>query len=436
MKIQRGPATVIRDVFSPCESLIYVAYVRTKLGRPGKTVDLKVRRPASISVLAIFERKIWRIIMSFCYTPSLSECGFFLLPKNHGGQLEDLAEQYNVAPNKIIDFSVNVNPLGLPDSLVKILQENIAFLSRYPDPESRFLCRKLAHTLGLLPEQILVGNGCSELIYLLGRFFQPVNTLIVQPTFSEYEHSILIAGGHVKHYLLSPETDFQCRLDPLIQEASKMQMLFLCNPNNPTGHLMSGYDIIKLAVALPQSLVIVDESFLDFVEDADSYSVIKKASLYPNLIVLRSMTKIFAIPGLRLGYLVANSDLVKHLNRVKEPWTVNYLAQIAGEHLIDLDDYIRRTRDLIRAEKTFLFNELSQFKWLSPYPTDANFFLVQIKHSDITAGILNEKLIHQGIYVRDCSNFVGLNGQFFRIAIKKHLENEKLIASLQEIGEY
>lgn len=371
--------------------------------------------------------------MSLYWASQLSNREAFLLPGEHGGQLEDLAEQYGIEPEQITDFSVNVNPLGLPNSLVKLLQESMPSLSRYPDSESRRFRRKLARHLNLSAEQIIVGNGCSELIYLLSRCFQPEYALIVQPTFSEYERSILLSGGQVESYLLSPETHFQCSLDLLIQEASKVQMLFLCNPNNPTGRILSGSEIIRLVDALPQTLVVVDEAFIDFISDVDFHSVITAVSSRPNLIALRSMTKLFAIPGLRLGYLAAHPELVERLTVVKEPWTVNSLAQIAGEHLLDQNDYVRQTRDLIRSEREFLFAELSRFDWLLPYPTSANFFLVQIRRPGLTVPMLNEELIPRGLYVRDCTNFVGLDQRFFRIAVRKRWENQKLLASLREI---
>ncbi len=371
--------------------------------------------------------------MLLYWASQLSKRGAFLMPGGHGGQLEDLAEQYGIIPKQLIDFSVNVNPLGLPDSLREVLQEGIASLSRYPDPESRRFRRKLARHFNLSVGQILVGNGCSELIYLVNRCFQPEHALIVQPTFSEYQRAALLAGGQAEHYPLSPESGFQCDLARLIQKASDTQILFLCNPNNPTGHLLPRTEILRIAKALPQTLIVVDEAFMDFVVDADFHSVVAGIFSYPNLIVLRSMTKLFAIPGLRLGYLVAHPALVEHLTWVKEPWTVNSLAQLAGEHLLDQDDYIRRTRDLICRERQFLFEELSGFEWLMPYPATANFLLVQIKRPDLTAVMLNDKLVHRGLYFRDCSNFVGLNESFFRIAIRKRSDNRQLLAALREI---
>jgi threonine-phosphate decarboxylase len=227
-------------------------------------------------------------------------------------------------------------------------------------------------------------------------------------------------------------------IDRLIADAIETEILFICNPNNPTGQLFQKSQIIALTTTLPKTLIVVDEAFLDFTEPEhrdEPYhnSVCREVINFPNLIVLRSMTKLFAIPGLRLGYLVAHQNLVECLNQYKEPWTVNIFAQIAGEMLLDETDYVRKTQELVKTERKFLFNQLKQFSWLTPFPSAANFLLIRIERKDLPATILREKLMKRGILIRNCSNFVGLDEQFFRIAVKKHAENLKLISALQDL---
>ena len=365
--------------------------------------------------------------------------------EKHGGELETIAEQYRIDVNSLIDFSVNVNPLGPPASLLDAIKKGVDFLHRYPDSSSRRMRRKLANYLNLSSDNIIIGNGATELIYLISRYFkEEVHTpdvVIVAPTFSDYQRSVSLVGGQVRHHLLSSETYFQLNIDRLIADAMEVEhpdedganIVFICTPNNPTGQLFQKSQIIILATTLPKTIIVVDEAFLDFTDEPHHNSVCRDVINFPNLIVLRSMTKLFAIPGLRLGYLVAHQDQVECLNQYKEPWTVNIFAQIAGEMLLDETDYVRKTRILVKAEREFLFNQLKQLSWLTPFPSTANFLLVRIEGKDLHATILKEKLIKKGILIRNYSNFVGLNESFFRIAVKKRDENLKLISALKAI---
>ena len=376
--------------------------------------------------------------------------------EKHGGELETIAEQYGIDVNSLIDFSVNVNPLGPPASLLDAIKKGVDFLHRYPDSSSHRMRRKLANYLNLSSDNIIIGNGATELIYLISRYFkEEVHTpkvVIVAPTFSDYQRSISLVGGQVQHHLLSPEMcslrsptaspyGFQLNLDRLIADAMEVEhpdgdgadILFICTPNNPTGQLFQKSQIIALTTTLPKTIIVVDEAFLDFTDAPHHNSVCRDVINFPNLIMLRSMTKLFAIPGLRLGYLVAHQDQVECLNQYKEPWTVNIFAQIAGEMLLDETDYVRKTRKLVKAEREFLFNQLKQLSWLTPFPSTANFLLVRIEGKDLHATILKEKLIKKGILIRNCSNFVGLDESFFRIAVKKRDENLKLISALKAL---
>ena len=249
----------------------------------------------------------------------------------HGGRLEDLSEQYEIAPEKIIDFSVNVNPMGPPKSLIEVLQDKLSLITRYPDTESRYLRRKLADHMDLSYENIIIGNGSNELIYLFFRAYPESRVLIVHPTYSEYGRGAKAAGSDVREFILRWHDGFHLDIELLIQTARKYEFVFLCNPNNPIGNLVKKEAILKLVSSTPQTMFIIDEAFIDFVADRSEYQLASDIVNFPNLIVLRSTTKFFAIPGLRLGYLAADTRTVKKMKQFREPWSVNVLAQLAGE---------------------------------------------------------------------------------------------------------
>lgn len=352
----------------------------------------------------------------------------------HGGRIEDLSEKYKIAPEKIIDFSVNLNPMGPPESVTELLKNRLSIIGRYPDTESRCIRSKLADRMGLVNENIIVGNGSNELIYLFFRAYAKSSVLIVHPTYSEYEKGAKIGGAKVSEFILKWQDGFSFDIEKLIQTADKYDFVLLCNPNNPTGHLIKKEMIIELLSSAPQTSFIVDEAFIDFVDDRIEYEMTRHIMQFHNLIVLRSMTKFFAIPGLRLGYLVADARIIERLNQIREPWSVNVLAQLAGEYLLDQNDYVRKTLQLIREERAFLIKELSQWEWLYVYPSEVNFLLIRIEAKKLDSTKLSEILMGDGIAIRDCSNFVGLDNRFFRIAIKSHSDNQKLVELLRNIG--
>lgn len=358
----------------------------------------------------------------------------FSMNIKHGGRLEDLSEQYKIASDNIIDFSVNVNPLGPPESVIEMLKDRLSMINRYPDTESRYLRRKLADYVGLSYENIIVGNGSNELIYLLFRAYPESQVLIVNPTYSEYGRGANVGGSMVTEFILKWQNGFNLDIEYLIQIACRYNFVFLCNPNNPTGNMVKKEALFKLVSSAPHTTFIIDEAFMDFVHNRSEYQLISNIMDYPNLIVLRSMTKFFAVPGLRLGYLAAESKIIERLNQIREPWSVNILAQLLGEHLLDQENYTKRTLDLIREESSFLTNELSKLFWLHVYPSEANFLLIRITTEKLDSLRLSEILMDDGIAIRDCSNFVGLDDRFFRIAIRKRPENQKIVDLLKKIG--
>jgi len=208
-------------------------------------------------------------------------------------------------------------------------------------------------------------------------------------------------------------------------------MIFLCNPNNPTGQLTRKEDIIELVNDNPNRLIVIDEAFMDFVEDNEKYSVIREAPLFDNLIVVRSLTKFYGFPGLRLGYLVSNESIINKLMRYKEPWTVNTIAQVAGMAAINDEEFAANTREYVSREKSFLYEGLTKINGIQPSQPTVNFILVRIEDDRIELSDIQNHLLQNSILIRNCSNFVGLDENYFRVAVKTREDNLKLLNALK-----
>jgi len=340
----------------------------------------------------------------------------------HGGNIYEIKRRYK---REIIDFSANINPLGLPQRIKSKLCKNLQYILHYPDIKAESLMDKVAKYWSSKKENILVGNGSTDLLYLLIHTYKPKKVCIPCPTFSEYERASRCMGAKVDFLKLQEDKNFKFQS----LRSAKVEALFLCNPNNPTGNLIfEDRDFIE---KLPIGLIIIDEAFMDFLPDEKKYTLIWKAQENKKIIVLRTFTKFFALPGLRLGYLVAHKDIIDKLKRRQVPWCVNSFAQLAGELILDEKEYIEKTRQFIERERRFLFTELTKIRELKPYPSVTNFLLVKIKKKKLTSSLLKTRLIQEGILIRDCKNFRELNNKFIRIAVCRHNENLKLIEALK-----
>lgn len=345
------------------------------------------------------------------------------LKAGHGGP-------YSIKnPNpQTLDFSSNVNPLGFPGMVKKSL--NPAKVSIYPDHDSTKLKQKLSKYLKIPTSRIMVGNGATEIIYDFCRAtIAKSKVLIVVPTFSEYESASRLCGAKPQFFI---SMNLQADLERFIQKIPKNGLVFLCNPNNPTGklvpkHIMS--QIIKSAKA-KSATVFVDECFMELAM-SQNQSVINLVPKFENLFVLRSLTKSFGLAGLRLGYGVGNKALVSVLDRIKIPWSVNGLAQEAGIAALDDRAFLAKTQQLIKKESKFLIDSISGIDGFSCYDTDTNFILIKTRQP---AKTLQKKLLCQNILVRDCSNFRGLDNHHIRIAVRTHKENQRLVSALEHIS--
>ena len=343
----------------------------------------------------------------------------------HGG--------YRGGRKDVLDFSININPLGMPEGLRKRLEAALDDLGRYPEITGETARNKIAEDIGAAPENVILGNGAIELIYLFARGVHPERALIPVPTFNEYRRALSMNGcGEVCELTLSPEDDFALDPERLIRLAEKChpEAVYLCNPTNPIGRLYSKAFIKELMDRMdPEIIWFIDESFIEF-------SGIETCLEYVNhsdrrLFLLRSLTKFFGVPGLRIGYGVGSAGLIRAMEAYKEPWTINTLALEAAMCIYDDKAYMKRTRDYIQTERQRVFDALSGLPGLQVYPSGADFHLYKVEGR--RAQTLQKELLEQHINIRTCEDFAGLETQFFRAAIKRHEDNDRLIAALNNI---
>jgi threonine-phosphate decarboxylase len=357
--------------------------------------------------------------------------------KTHGGNIYEIAKRHGLDPTKIIDFSASINPLGLsPKARKKIVREGLSAILHYPDPDSSELRGALAQFHGVGEDQVLAGAGSTEFIYTIPRLLKIRRPLIVTPAFSEYENALESSGESCQIYFFeSKEGDgFELNVEGLMLALTQgYDALYLCNPNNPTGILTDKKDLLRILARTEREKVwfILDEAFIDFLPEE---SLMNEARATSRLIILRSLTKFFALPGLRAGYLVSNPEVSQNFCRYREPWTVNALAQMAAVESLKDQVHITRTKKWVDQERKNLIRELRGIPGFIPYPSAANYLLVQLHPSlNLTAADLRKKLIPQGILIRDCNSFHHLGPYFFRIAVRSRKENQALLRTLRQV---
>jgi threonine-phosphate decarboxylase len=345
----------------------------------------------------------------------------------HGGDVYQLARTLGLDLSQLLDFSANINPLGFPPGILGAIQAALPEIVHYPDRRGQKLRQELAAYHGLGKAQILVGNGSTELIYLMARALSPRKALIVAPAFSEYEQALEAAQAPVA-FQVTAEADNFTLSGPLDSQGA--DLVFLANPASPSGALLAPGLLLETVAQLEATGVylLLDEAFVDFVEEA---SLKEQLAQFPHLMLLRSFTKFFAIPGLRLGYLLAAPELIRRLAAVQEPWSVNTLAQAAGRACLQDRDYLARSRVLIRQEREFLLAGLQSLPGLQPFPSEVNYLLVKITRPDWTAASLRTALLSEKLVIRDASNFRGLEARFFRLAVRRREENQRLLEALR-----
>lgn len=351
---------------------------------------------------------------------------------DHGGNIFTVARALDVTPGQILDFSASINPLGMSPMVRSALICSLDELIHYPDTSHNELKEALAAYHGLSPSNFTMSNGSTELIYSLPAMLRGKKALVVSPSFSEYVRALHQQHWEAQHFVLSPEDNFFIDTEKLERALDgSFDALFICNPGNPNGTLYPQRVIEKIFTLCLSAgtFLVIDEAFMDFCEEA---SVKKMIVTSNNAVVLRSMTKFFGIPGLRLGYAISNTAIAERLDSMGGPWSVNTLALASGAAALKDVQFNLDTLEFIQQERRTLFELLTQFSQLKLYPSDVNYLLVEIK-GDMTARELKERLLPYGIMIRDCASFVGLSNRFFRIAVRTGDENKRLVECLRSI---
>jgi threonine-phosphate decarboxylase len=342
-------------------------------------------------------------------------------PVLHGGPYS-IEKPYSA----IVDFSSNVNPLGAPQSVYKILKK--AKISQYPDHNSNILKKAIARHLGVSKEMIVVGNGASEIIYNFARATVERGTpvLIPVPTFGEYEAASRMCGGKLEFFKTENLRD---DISEFVKRIPRNGVVFVCNPNNPSGLFLELDEILRIVRAAKKmgTYLFLDECFVEMMWDGGS--AIPYVKSFENLFVLRSLTKSFGLAGLRIGYGVGSKRISSILNSIKIPWSVNGVAQEAAITALSEKRFLARTQTLIRQESEFLKESLSSME-LKYSDSRTNFILIRTK---IPSRILKQKLLRKKILVRDCSTFRGMGKNYIRIAVRTRRENEMLVRALESV---
>ena len=353
----------------------------------------------------------------------------------HGGNLREAQDKYGIYGKKIIDFSASINPLGLPTGVKRLIIKNINSILNYPDSYNRLLVSVLSEKHKISKENILIGNGSNELIYLLINSLLPKKVLIPSPSFSEYKKASLAAGSDCLFSDLLDGGKNEFSLKNILNYLDKsIGLIFISNPHNPIGNLWSKEELKYLIERCQRTntIILIDEAFMPFVTDEKKYSVVDLIKSNDNLFVLRSMTKIYAIPGLRLGYLLGHRGIISRMISKQPNWQINSIAQSIGPLLLRDDKYLAKSKFIVSKLKDIFYFQLKEFKWIEPFYPSVNYIFCRLKNSLISSKELRDYLIrNHNILIRDCSNFRGLDQNFIRVAVKNSRENLKLIKCLK-----
>ncbi|MDW8002849.1 MAG: threonine-phosphate decarboxylase CobD [Deltaproteobacteria bacterium] len=334
---------------------------------------------------------------------------------DHGGYIKGY--------ENVIDFSSNVNPLPIPKRVERLLKKSIERMRYYPDPFCEELKEAVCRELNLPADMVLFGNGSTEIIYLITRVFKPKKVLIFEPTFSEYKKASLLEGASVSKLYLNSRFELETT------SHEEVDMLFLCHPNNPTGNFVIERN--EMIFDFKAGYYVVDEAFIDFVDEKEKYSFLSFLNGRERLIILRTFTKFFPLAGLRIGYVLSKSDTIERLKRFQPPWTVNAFAMIALKAFLLEREFQEKTLKVLKSERLYLARKLKELGF-EVYPSLTNFLLIRLKDGQ-SSTLVKEELLKKGILVRDCSNFEGLGDRFIRVCVKTRSENRKLIQALSSL---
>ena len=352
----------------------------------------------------------------------------------HGGNIYAVAQQLGCRPEEIVDMSSNINPLGMPPGLEEYLHTHLHRIGALPEPDAAGAKRQMAELLGVARHRIMAGNGTTHFIYAACPALDVQKALIVGPTYSDYADACRMHRVPADHFLACTEDAFVVDLGLLDKTAGGYDVVFICNPNNPTGHLIPHLRLKALCEAHPETHFIIDESYLPFATDGDMHTMI--SSLPKNASVLWSVSKIFGVPGLRAGFLIAHQETISRFERFMQPWSLNALAQAAveflGTEITTVRDFIGTTRRFVKAEQRKFRDAIVSGGSLVPYPSEASYLLMALP-KDLDAHEVYSRLAKRRILIRNCHNFHGLSDRYIRVALKGPEANRQAVSCLLEL---
>lgn len=361
------------------------------------------------------------------------------LMHQHGGDLDAIQRLYGIPREEIIDFSGNINPLGFPRAVEKALAENLHIISTYPDKRYTALREAIGRYTGALAEHIVVGNGSTELISTFIQTIHARRVIILGPAYSEYEREVSLSGGDFLYFPLKETDGFRLDLPALLEALTPdIGMFIACNPNNPTGTAIRTDEMRQILAHCKANgaAVMIDETYIEFSDILPEICSIPLAEEFDNLFVIRGTSKFFAAPGLRLGYGVSsNRAFLERLTANQDPWSVNSLAAFAGERMFRETPFHQETISLVSGERKKAFQELSGWKNIKAYPSEANFILLKLLTARISAAGLFEALIQKKMLIRDAASFTFLDESYLRFCILAPEQNAALLRELKLLVE-
>lgn len=354
----------------------------------------------------------------------------------HGGDLLTAQRVFRSEGNNLVDFSANINPLGPPDRVMDAIKAQLYQIIHYPDPVQRKFKQKLAEKLDVTPFHLVIGNGAAECMALAILALKPKRVGVIYPCFSEYEQLSVAFGATVKGCYGKNDRQLKPDLAELFEVISEVDLMFIGHPNNPTGMVYTVDELHQIMKQAEKSdtFVVIDEAFIDFLPDQNQLTLLQDIETYKHMIIIRSMTKFYAIPGLRLGYAIAHPTLIKRLKEKQVTWSVNQVALLAGELCVDEMDYAEKTRSLIIDQREVVKSKIEKDLGWYVFSGRANYLLIRLP-KPLTASKLQWKMGQKGFLIRSCSMYKGLTEQDFRIAIRSENENNLLLKAFSEVVE-
>ena len=352
----------------------------------------------------------------------------------HGGNIFKTANMLGCKLSDITDMSSNVNPIGPLPGLLEFIKEKVDSICCLPEVDAAKARFAFAKRNKIPDASVIAGNGTTEFIYSIPRVLKIKKALILGPTYADYADSCII--NNIDHqYLTAVETDdFKHSIDSINSTVKNFDAVFICNPNNPTGTIIPAVELEEICRSHPDKLFIIDESYLQFVTSADNESMVNRG--LDNIIVLNSMSKIFKIPGLRIGFMISSAGIIEKIRLASMPWTMNVLAQAAVIYLMEQKDevdlFINQTRAFIYKEKKKFLTKFKELDRIKFFPGKATFILAKL-YGGLKADLICERLLQERILVRNCANFAGLSDQFIRFSLQTSAVNDIFSDKLEEL---